>query len=264
MDNEYYKLLKTEYKHKIYSKFLNAIKDYDLIKENDSIAVCVSGGKDSFLMAMCFKILSKHPNFPFSITYLLMDPGYSKTNLDNILKNAKKLDIPLIIFKTDIFKIAEANKDKRCYLCAKMRRGALYSEAQKLGCNKIALAHHLDDVNETLLLSILYSGEIGGMRPILDSTNFGGMKLIRPFYYVKEKDIISFSETSNISFLKSGCFVTKNRSLCSNSKRSKIKKMLKSLEDDKDTISKNILKSYHNVNLNKLNGYILGKEKKSV
>ena len=212
-------------------------------------------------MAMCFKVLLENPNKNFSVIYLLMNPGYKKNDLEDIYKNAKLLDIDLNVFNTNIFDIAESNEDKRCYLCAKMRRGALYSKAKELGCNKIALAHHNDDVNETLLMSILYSGEVGGMKPIVNSTNFENIKLIRPMYYIKEQDIIDYSKENELNFLKSGCFLKDNMIMCSNSKRQLVKKLIKELDDNSGYVSKNIFKSYENVNLNKLNGYKLGDEK---
>ena len=257
MINKYYELLKKDYKFKIINPFLNAIKDYLLINDNDKIAVCISGGKDSFVMAMCFKLLEENPNYHFKTEYILMNPGYKEEDLESIKLNAKQLDIDIKVFDTEIFKIAEKNEDKRCYLCAKMRRGALYNIANSLGCNKIALGHHMDDVNETLLLSILYSGEIGGMRPIVNSTSHENMSLIRPMYYIKEKDIIDYSKNANINFLKCGCFLKDNKSLCENSKRQIVKKLIKDLDDSNETVSKNIFKSYDNVNLNKLNSYKL-------
>jgi len=249
----YSKILQKEYKFKIYSPFLKAIKEYNLIKENDKIGVCISGGKDSFLMALCFKELLKHSDFPFEVKYMLMDPGYKENDLNSILENAKKLDIDLHIFKTNIYKISKEQENNKCYICAKMRRGALYNEAKKLGLNKIALGHHFNDAIETLLMSILYSGEIGGMRPIVKSDNYDDMYLIRPMYYVKEESIIDYSKTVQLEFLKCACFLTENSTLCESSKRQIVKKLIKELDTAEEYVSKNIMTCYNNVNLNKLN-----------
>ena len=252
---DYYKSLITKYRYKIYSPFLNAIKDYDLISENDKIMVCISGGKDSFVMAVCFIQLMKHNDIPVELKFVVMNPGYSNEQIDEIKRNAEILNIPITVFNTDIFEISAKDEDKRCYLCAKMRRGALYNYAESLGYNKIALGHHFNDVNETLLLSILYSGEVAGMRPMVESLNHKGMKLIRPMYYVKEDDIINFEKDNNLKFLKSGCFITGNNSLCQQSKRQVVKKLIKELDGDKEYVSKNIFNSNDNVNLSKLNSY---------
>lgn len=251
----------TTFRFSIYHPFISAISDYSLINENDKIAVCISGGKDSFLMAKCFQELSKYSSFPFECIYLLMDPGYSKENIESIKNTAKKINIPLTIFNTDIFKIVDIQKDNKCYICAKMRRGALYSKASELGCNKIALGHHFDDVIETTLMSIFYSGSVETMLPILESDNYKGLKLIRPLYYVREKDIIEFEKTNQLHFLKNGCFITKDSSLCNQSKRQEMKKLISSLEKENDAVPKNIFNSMDNINLDKVLGYKLNKEK---
>ena len=188
-----------KFRKEIWSKFIKAIKDYDLIKENDNICVCISGGKDSFLLALCFEELKKHHKFNFNTKYLVMDPGYLDINLKQIVDNAKLLNLDIEVFKSDIFNVVDrVGGDSPCYLCARMRRGYLYAKAKELGCNKIALGHHFNDVIETVMLNILYNGVFGGMLPILDSKNFEGMQLIRPLYYVKEKDIIHFAKYNNL------------------------------------------------------------------
>ena len=202
-----------KFRKEIWSKFIKAIKDYDLIKENDNICVCISGGKDSFLLALCFEELKKHHKFNFNTKYLVMDPGYLDINLKQIVDNAKLLNLDIEVFKSDIFDVVDrVGRDSPCYLCARMRRGYLYAKAKELGCNKIALGHHFNDVIETVMLNILYNGVFGGMLPILDSKNFEGMQLIRPLYYVKEKDIIHFAKYNNLKFIECAGKVT-NRCL---------------------------------------------------
>ena len=254
---DYQKELITTHRNKIFSPFLRAIKEYSLINENDKIAVCISGGKDSFLMALCFKEILKYTDIPFEVVYLVMNPGYSKEHLAEIKENAAKLDLPIIIFNSNIYKISSEQEKNKCYICAKMRRGALYSEAQKLGCNKIALGHHYDDVIETFLMSILYSGEVAGMRPIVKSDNYSNMSLIRPMYYVREKNIIEYQNSCNLSFLKCACFMTKDRALCESSKRQIVKNLIKDLDTDNEYVAKNIFRAQSNINLNKLLSYKL-------
>ena len=254
---DYQKELITTHRNKIFSPFLRAIKEYSLIENNDKIAVCISGGKDSFLMALCFKEILKYTEIPFEVVYLVMDPGYSKEHLDEITTNAKKLDIPITIFKSNIYKISSEQEKNKCYICAKMRRGALYSKAQELGCNKIALGHHYDDVIETFLISILYSGEVAGMRPIVKSDNYDNMSLIRPMYFVRERDIIEYQKSCDLTFLKCACFMTKDKALCESSKRQMVKKLIKDLDTDNEYVAKNIFRSQANVNLNKLISYKL-------
>lgn len=251
----YQKELITTFRNKIFSPFLRAIRDYSLIEENDKIAVCISGGKDSFLMALCFKEILKYSEIPFEAIFMVMNPGYTKEHLNEIIDNAKKLDLDIKIFDSNIYKISGEQEKNKCYICAKMRRGALYSEAKKLGCNKIALGHHYDDAIETILMSILYSGEVAGMRPIVKSDNYKNMCLIRPMYYVREKDIIEYKDKMGLNFLKCACFMTKDESLCASSKRQVVKKLIKNLDDDNEYVSKNIFKSQSNINLNKLNAY---------
>ena len=249
------KSLITSYRYKIYSPFVKAISDYGLVQEGDKIAVCVSGGKDSFTMALCFKELKRRSLVKFDVIYLAMDPGYDNDDRTNLEDNAKKLEIPLIIFENKIFKIASDQEDNRCYLCAKMRRGALYQKAQELGCNKIALAHHKNDVVETTMMSILYDGEVSTMLPLLKSDHFQKMSLIRPLYYVKEDEIISFTKGLELSFIRGGCFILKDESLCETSKRHFIKEALKEMEKDNPTVIDCIFKATDNVNLDKITGY---------
>ena len=248
-------IIKT-YRRKIWSKFTKAIRDYELVKEGDCIAVCISGGKDSMLMAKCFQELHKHSPVHFDVKYIVMDPGYSKENREVIEKNAKKLNIPVEIFESDIFDNVFNIEKNPCYICARMRRGHLYNYAKNLGCNKIALGHHFDDVVETILLSTFYASDYKTMLPILNSTNFEGMKLIRPLYYVKENDIIRWVNYNNLKFINCACkFTEKNNDVNKNSKRKEIKELLKELRKVNPNIDNNIMKSTFNVNLNTIIGY---------
>ena len=236
-----------KYRKEIYSRFVRAIKDFNLVKPNDHICICISGGKDSFLLAKCMQELKRHNKFPFDLTFLVMDPGYTKENLDKIKENAKYLNIPIQIYKSNIFEVVKETEGKSpCYLCARMRRGCLYDQAKKLGCNKIALGHHFNDVIETIFLNQLYNGNFSGMLPILDSDNFEGMKLIRPLYYVKEKDIISWVKNSELTFLDCACSVTKKDI----GKRKEIKNLINRLLDDNPNADINIFNSMFNVNPN--------------
>ena len=236
-----------KYRKEIYSRFVRAIKDFELVKENDNIAVCISGGKDSFLLAKCMQELKRHNKFNFDLTFIVMNPGYNKENLDKIKENANFLNIPIQIFDTNIFEVTNESLGKSpCYLCARMRRGSLYSKAKELGCNKIALGHHFNDVIETVLLNQLYNGTFSGMLPILNSDNFEGMQLIRPLYYVKEKDIISWTKNSELTFLDCACTVTKKNT----GKRKEIKQLVESLLKDNENADINIFNSMFNVNIN--------------
>ena len=264
MDNTYSNLLITKYRFSIYHKFLKALDEYNLIEPNDKIMVCVSGGKDSFLMALCFKEIKKWTKIPFDVSFVCMNPGYTKETLNEIITNSKLLDIPLEIFETNIFNIALSQDDKKCYICAKMRRGALYNKAKELGYNKIALGQHYDDQIETTLMSILYSGKVETMLPKVLSDNYQGLSLIRPMYLVREDDIINYSKEANINFLKGGCFATSSSSLCSNSKRQYVKELIKKLKENNPNIDKNIFKSTENVNIDKVVGYKKGKEHYSI
>ncbi len=247
-----------KFRKEIWRPFVKAINDYDLIQENDKIAVCISGGKDSFLMAKCFQELKKHGKIKFDLEFLVMNPGYNDFNAQMIEENAKKLNIPINVFKTDIFNIVASLTDGNpCYLCARMRRGHLYNEAKKLGCNKIALGHHFDDVIETILLSMFYSGEIKTMMPKLHSDNFEGLELIRPMYLIKENDIKSWVKYNQLTFINCACRFTENCNINdeSTSKRLEMKRLVEQLRQKNKYIEKNIFKSVSNINLTQIIGY---------
>ena len=236
----------------IWSRFIRAIKDYELINENDKIMVCISGGKDSFLLAKCIQELNKHSKVKFDAKYVAMNPGYKQENKELIIANAKRLNIDIEIFDSDIFDVvSKFNTKDACYMCAKMRRGFLYSKAQELGCNKIALGHHFDDVIETSLLSMFYGSEIKTMMPKLHSDNFPGLELIRPLYLVKEHDIISWSKSNNLHFLNCACRFTEEVANKEEiSKRKEIKELINNLKKINPNIDHNIFKALDNVNLN--------------
>lgn len=255
-----------KYRKEIWSKFVKAVQEYKLIEENDKIMVCISGGKDSFLLAKCFQEIIRHGKFKFEAFYVVMNPGYKKENIELIKKNAKELNIPIEIFDSDIFEVVDnISKESPCYLCARMRRGFLYSKAKELGCNKIALGHHFDDVIETTLLSMFYGSEIKTMMPKLHSSNFEGLELIRPLYLVKEEDIISWAKFNNLTFLNCACkFTEKNANDLENtSKRKEIKLLIKNLKKVNKDIDHNIFKSIDNVNLNCVLGTTKNGEKHS-
>ena len=241
-----------KYRKEIWSKFVKAINEYELIKDNDKIMVCISGGKDSFLLAKCMQELYRHGRKNFSVCYAVMDPGYNKANREMIISNAKKLNIDVDIFDSDIFDVAnKLNSESPCYMCARMRRGFLYSKAKELGCNKIALGHHFDDVIETILLSMLYGAEIKTMMPKLHSDNFPGLELIRPMYLIKEEDIISWKNSNKLTFLNCACKFTENAAIDeSASKRKEMKNLIKELRKINPNVDNNIFKSLDNVNLN--------------
>ncbi len=241
-----------KYRKEIWSKFIKAIKDYQLINDNDKIAVCISGGKDSFLLAKCIQELKRHGKIHFTAYYIVMDPGYTEYNKKLIEENANKLNIPIEFFSSNIFNVVATVDKSLCYLCARMRRGYLYNKAKELGCNKIALGHHFDDVIETTLLSIFYAAEVKTMMPKLHSQNFEGMELIRPLYLVKEDDIISWKDYNNLEFINCACKFTEKCHLEDNneSKRLEIKKLITSLRKINKDIDHNIFKSLDNINLN--------------
>ena len=242
-----------KYRKEIWSKFIRAVNDYELIKENDNIMVCISGGKDSFLLAKCIQELKRHGKINFNVNYVVMDPGYKEETKNKIIENAKKLNIDINIFETDIFEVAnKLNKEHPCYMCARMRRGYLYNKAKELGCNKIALGHHFDDVIETTLLSMFYGSEIKTMMPKLHSDNFPGLELIRPLYLVKEQSIISWKKSNNLTFINCACkFTERTANSTENiSKRKEMKELIQSLRKVNKDIDYNIFKALDNINLN--------------
>ena len=248
--------IQVKYGKDIWSKFTKAVKTYELIKEGDKIACCMSGGKDSFLMALLFKKLHKYSDFPFSIKYLSMNPGYSEENAKLIEKNAEDLDIPIEIFKSEIFDTVYNIEKSPCYLCARMRRGHLYAYAKEMGCNKIALGHHFDDVIETTLMGMLYGAQIQSMLPKLHSTNFPGIELIRPMYLIREEDIIKWRDYNGLTFLKCACKFTANMEVDEEtSKRKKTKELIKELHKTNPLVENSIFKSLENVQLDTLLGY---------
>ena len=252
-----------KYRKVIWCKFTKAIRDYKLIQDNDKIMVCISGGKDSFLMAKCFQEIKKHGKVHFDAYYVVMNPGYTAKHLEQIKENARILNIPIEIFTSDIFASVEVIDHKSpCYMCARMRRGHLYNKAQELGCNKIALGHHFDDVIETNLLSMLYSAEIKTMMPKLHSEHFPGLELIRPMYLIKEQDIISWTKYNHLSFLNCACKMTLENSINEDkSKRKEIKKLINDLRKINPYIDYNIFKSMENINLTQILGYKKEEEK---
>ena len=240
-----------KYRKEIWAKFIKAVKEYELIRENDKIMVCISGGKDSFLLAKCVQELKRHGKIPFEAYYVVMNPGYTDENKNLILENAKKLNVQIEMFESDIFDIVYDVEKSPCYLCARMRRGYLYNKARLLGCNKIALGHHFDDVIETTLLSMFYGSEVKTMMPKLKSTNFKGLELIRPLYLVKEQDILSWVNFNNLKFLNCACKFTKECSTKEeDSKRIEMKNLIKNLRKTNKNIDNNIFKALDNVNLN--------------
>ena len=251
--------LRKKFKKKIWCKFTKAINQYELVKEGDRIAVCISGGKDSMLMAKLFQELKLHNKFEFDVKFLVMDPGYSPANRKVIEENARKLNIPIHIFESDIFESVFNVEKSPCYLCARMRRGHLYHFAQELGCNKIALGHHYDDVIETILMGMLYGSQIQTMMPKLHSTNFEGMELIRPLYLVREDDIKAWRDYNNLRFIQCACKFTDTCTTCNNeenkSKRVEIKKLIKTLKQTNPYVEGNIFKSIENVNLDTIVAY---------
>jgi tRNA 2-thiocytidine biosynthesis protein TtcA len=249
----------TTYRGKIWAPFIKALKEYELLKENDHICVCISGGKDSFLLAKCFQELKRHSDFPFEVTFMVMDPGYLPENRALIESNAKEMNIPIKIVNSDIFQITDNVGGKPCYLCARMRRGCLYKNASLLGCNKIALGHHMDDVIETTLMSMFYNGKFQTMMPKLKSDNYSGMEVIRPLYLVREKDIVAWKKHNDLNFLQCACRLTAN-SLeygegAMDSKRKEMKNLIAELKKVNPGVEQNIFMAHHNVNLDTCIGY---------
>lgn len=246
------------YRKYIWSKFTKALKEYRLINEGDKVCVCISGGKDSMLLAKCIMHLQKYSNVNFDAEYIVMDPGYNAENREKIIENAKILDIPIKIFKSDIFNIVDKVGDSPCYLCARMRRGYLYAKAKELGCNKIALGHHYDDVIETILMSMIYGGEFKTMMPKLHSRNFENMQLIRPLYYVRESDVIQWAKYNELDFIRCACRFTENLAKDAegtDSKRYEMKMLIKQLHEKNENAEFNIFKSTYNVNMGAIIGY---------
>ncbi len=248
----------------IWRPFINAVKQYEMIQEGDRIAACISGGKDSFLNAKLLQMLQRHSDVPFELIFLVMDPGYSEENRRKVEENASLLQIPLTVFQSDIFEVTESVGGSPCYLCARMRRGFLYSKAKELGCNKIALGHHLSDVIETTLMGMFYGSQLQAMLPKLHSRNFEGMTLIRPLYCVHEDDILAWVRYNDLSFLRCACRFTAN---CdsdseegSGSKRKEMKLLIRRLRENNPNIDKCIFKSIHAVHLDTFPGYKTGDE----
>ena len=252
------KSIRKKFHKRLFSRFAKAVREYELVQEGDRIAVCISGGKDSMLMVKLFQELLKHGKANFELVFLVMNPGYNEDNWKIIQDNAKVLGIPLTVFETQIFDtVADIDKNP-CYLCARMRRGYLYSHAKELGCNKIALGHHFDDVIETILMGMFYGGKVETMMPKLHSQNFEGMELIRPMYLIKEDDIIAWRDYNQLNFIQCACRFTENCVSCGGgrgSKRDEMKELIKEFRKQGDIIEKNIFRRVHNVNLRTIIGY---------
>ena len=251
--NQVEQSIRKKFRKTIWSPFTKAVKQYELVKEGDKVAVCISGGKDSMLMAKLFQELKLHNKFPFEVEFLVMDPGYSPDNRHVIEENARKLGIPVHIFESDIFDAVYTIEKSPCYLCARMRRGYLYSYAKELGCNKIALGHHYDDVIETILMGMLYGAQVQTMMPKLHSTNFESMELIRPLYLVREDDIKAWRDYNHLHFIQCACKFTDTCTTCNNeenrSKRVEIKELIREMKKKNPFVEGNIFKSVENVNL---------------
>ena len=253
------KSLRKKFRKEIWSKFTKAVNTYELVKPGDKIAVCISGGKDSMLMAKCFQELKLHDKFDFDVKFLVMDPGYSPRNRQVIEENARILNIPITVFESDIFESVYNIEKSPCYLCARMRRGHLYAYAKKLGCNKIALGHHYDDVIETILMGMLYGAQVQTMMPKLHSTNFEGMELIRPLYLVGEDDLKAWRDYNGLNFIQCACKFTDTCTTCNNeenqSKRVEIKELIKTLKQVNPHVESNIFRSVENVNIDTVIAY---------
>jgi tRNA(Ile)-lysidine synthase TilS/MesJ len=252
------------FRKEIWKKFIKAISEFEMIKEGDKIAVCISGGKDSMLMAKCFQELKKHRKMNFDLVFLVMNPGYNEINKQKIISNSKILNIPITMFETDIFNRVANVEEHPCYLCARMRRGYLYEKAKELGCNKIALGHHFNDVIETILMGMFYGSQMQTMMPRIKSTSHPGMELIRPLYFVKEEDIIAWKEKNDLEFIQCACRFTEHCTMCDNggggSKREEMKKLIKKMKQGYENIDINIFNSVQNVNLDTIISYRKGDE----
>ncbi len=248
-----------KFRKEIWRKFTKAINEYELIQDGDKIAVCISGGKDSMLMAKLFQELERHGKKNFEVVFLVMNPGYNEVNYNQIIENAKLMNVPITVFDSEIFDVVADEGDSPCYLCARMRRGYLYSKAQEMGCNKIALGHHFDDVIETILMGMLYGAQIQTMMPKLHSTNFEGMELIRPLYLVREEDIIHWVNYNHLQFIQCACRLTERLAAAEDaghvSKRAEVKELIRELRRKSPYIEKNIFRSVENVNLETVIAY---------
>ncbi len=247
--------IKKKFHKKLFSRFTKAIVEYELIQPNDKIAVCVSGGKDSFVMAKLFQELKRHNKIPFELVFMVMDPGYAGENRKLIESNAQMLNIPITVFETDIFDSVLNIEKSPCYICARMRRGHLYHKAKDLGCNKIALGHHYDDVIETIVMGMLYGGQMQTMMPKLKSANFEGMELIRPMYLIREEHIKAWRDYNGLHFLQCACKFTKTCNTADTSKRKKVKELIAKLEAEDAGIEQNIFRSVENVSLKTVIAY---------
>ena len=249
----------TSYREKIWDKFVAGIDEYNMIQNGDKIAICISGGKDSMLMAKCFQEYKKQSKINFELVFLCMNPGYNENNKQKIISNSKILNIPIIMFETDIFDRVIQIDDHPCYICARMRRGYLYEKAKEFGCNKISLGHHFDDVVETILMGMFYGAQLQTMMPKDKSTSHPGMELIRPLYFVKEQDIINWRDDNNLQFIQCACKFTEHYTMCDNSdgssKREEMKKLIKKLKEIDSNIDMSIFKSVQNVNLDNIISY---------
>ena len=254
--------IQKKYRDVLWTPFIAAVKRYELISAGDKIAVCISGGKDSMLMAKLLQLLQRHSEVPFELVYLVMDPGYNAVNRQKIESNAQLLHIPITVFETNIFDVANSTDRSPCYLCAKMRRGHLYSKAQSLGCNKIALGHHFSDVVETTVMAMFYGSQLQAMPPKLRSQNFPGMELIRPMYCIHEDDILAWKRYNELEFIQCACRFTENCTMCDNggggSKRQEIKTLLRRLRRDNPNVEKSIFNAIHSVCLDTMVGYKSG------
>lgn len=258
------KTITKRFRKEIWKKFIQAITEYEMLKDGDKIAVCISGGKDSMLMAKCFQELKKHRKMNFDLVFLVMNPGYNEANKEKIISNSKILNIPITMFETNIFDRVVNIEDSPCYLCARMRRGYLYEKAKELGCNKIALGHHFNDVIETILMGMFYGSQMQTMMPKVCSTSHPGMELIRPMYLIKEDDIIAWKNKNELDFIQCACRFTEEYTKTNNanvmSKREEMKALIKKMKEEYDNVDINIFRSVENVNLDTIISYRKGDE----